>query len=162
MFRKMRRTKQALSQEECIQILNSTTHGVLAVSGDDGYPYAVPVSHTYEDGKLYFHCAVEGHKLDAIARSDKVSFCTVAQDEVQPAEFATLYRSVILFGRARVVTDDAARRRALESLVLKFSPGFVEEGQREIEKDWARTCVVEISIEHMTGKCAKALASAGE
>lgn len=157
MFREMRRKKQALSQAECIQILNACTHGVLALSGDDGYPYAVPVSHIYEDGKLYFHCAVEGHKLDAIARNDRVSFCVVERDDVQPADFATLYRSVIVFGRARVVTEDAARRRALESLVRKFSPGFVAEGQREIEKDWARTAVVEIRIEHMTGKCAKAL-----
>ena len=155
MFREMRRKKQELSREETLEILKTSTSGVLAVSGDDGYPYTVPVSHAYQDGKLFFHCAIEGHKIDGILRNDKVTFCVIAKDEVIPEKFATDYRSAVVFGRARILTEDSERRAALECLVEKFSPGYLEEGQKEIERDWERVCVVEIQIEHMTGKSAK-------
>jgi nitroimidazol reductase NimA-like FMN-containing flavoprotein (pyridoxamine 5'-phosphate oxidase superfamily) len=152
MFREMRRKKQELTQAETIEILQTCTSGVLGVSGDDGYPYTVPVSHVYKDGNLYFHCANEGHKLDGIQRNDKVSFCVIAQDEVIPEKFATRYRSAIVFGRARILTGDRERRHALECLQEKLSPDYPEEGQQLIEKDWDRVCVVEVRIEHMTGK----------
>ncbi len=86
MFREMRRSRQALPQEECTSILDRGTHGVLALAGDDDYPYAVPISYVYADGKLFFHCAKTGHKLDAIARCAKASFCVVDQDQVAPLE----------------------------------------------------------------------------
>jgi nitroimidazol reductase NimA-like FMN-containing flavoprotein (pyridoxamine 5'-phosphate oxidase superfamily) len=157
MFREMRRKKQNLSEERTIEILKASTSGVLAVSGDDDYPYTVPLSHVYKDGKLYFHCAREGHKIDGIQRNNKVSFCVIDQDEVIQESFATHYRSVTVFGRARILTEDSERRYALECLVQKFSPDYIEEGQREIERDWDRVCVIEVSIEHMTGKIAKDL-----
>ena len=100
MFRDMRRTKQLLPAEEAEDILRQASAGVLAVSGDNGYPYAVPLSYAYADDKLYFHLATSGHKLDGIRRNEKVSFCVIAQDEVVPERFATDYRSVIAFGRA--------------------------------------------------------------
>ena len=150
MFREMRRKKQMLSNEEAVEILKSHATGVLGVSGDDGYPYTVPINYTYQDGRLFFHCAKEGHKLDAIRRSEKVSFCVIDQDEVVPAKFATRYRSVIAFGRARILETDSKRRAALESLVDKYSPGYYAEGQAEIEKDWARVCLIEVYIEHLT------------
>ena len=103
-------------------MLRSCTSGVLAVHGDGGYPYAVPLSYAYDDGRLFFHCAAAGHKLDAIARSDKVSFCVIAADEVVPSTFTTHFRSAVVFGRARVLTDDAQRRHALECLAKKYSP----------------------------------------
>lgn len=84
MFREMRRKKQLLPEEEAIAILKEGTFGVLALSGDDGYPYAVPISYVYEGGKLWFHCAKSGHKLDAIRREPKASFCVTAQDKVVP------------------------------------------------------------------------------
>jgi uncharacterized protein len=155
MFRDMRRKKQELTREETIEILKTSTSGVLAVTGDEGYPYTVPVSHAYQDGKLFFHCAKEGHKIDGIQRNDKVTFCVIAKDEVIPEKFATDYLSVIVFGRARILTEDGERRSALECLVEKFSPGYMEAGRKEIERDWNRVCVVEILIEHMTGKTAK-------
>jgi hypothetical protein len=154
MFRAMRRKKQALSNSETLEILQTCTSGVLAVSGDDGYPYAVPVSYVYHAGKIFFHCAHEGHKIDSIRRNDRVSFCVIAQDQVIPEKFATAYRSAIVFGRARILQDDAERRFALERLVEKFSPDFATEGQKEIDRLWDQTCVVEIHIEHMTGKAA--------
>lgn len=154
MFREMRRKKQALSMAETLEILQTCTSGVLAVSGDGGYPYTVPVSHVYHEGKVFFHCALEGHKIDGIRRNDKVSFCVITQDEVLPEKFATAYRSAVVFGRARILQENAEKRFALECLVEKFSPGFTAEGQKEIERLWNQTCVVEIKIEHMTGKAA--------
>ena len=106
MFREMRRSRQALSREACEQILKENTSGVLAVSGNDGYPYAVPLSYVYEDGVIYFHGAPAGHKIDAIAADGKVSFCVVSQDEIHPEKYTTYYRSVIAFGKAQVFTDE--------------------------------------------------------
>jgi hypothetical protein len=154
MFRGMRRKNQALSNAETIGMLRTCTSGVLAVSGDDNYPYAVPLSYAYKDGKLYFHAAKAGHKIDAIGRNNKVSFCVIGSDEVVAGKFTTHYRSAIVFGKARILTDAGERRFALNCLLEKYSPGFIREGQVEIEKDWDRLCVVEIHIEHMTGKAA--------
>ncbi len=98
MFRRMRRAAQQLSDAEALDILKRGSSGVLAVAGDEGYPYAVPLSYAYSEGKLFFHVAKSGHKLDAIARNDKVSFCVIGKDEVVPDEFTTYYRSVVVFG----------------------------------------------------------------
>lgn len=155
MFREMRRKKQLLSQAETIEILQTCTSGVLAVSGDEGYPYAVPLSYAYEDGKLYFHMAKDGHKLDGIVRNDKVSFCVIQQDQVMPQTFTTHYRSAIVFGQARILTEDTDKRHALECLAQKYSPDLPEQGQAEIEMDWNRVLAVELVIEHMSGKAAK-------
>ena len=84
MFREMRRKKQMLSLEECVAVLDNGTSGVLAVDGDNDYPYAVPLSYVYCDSKIFFHCARSGHKLDAIARNEKVSFCVIEADQVMP------------------------------------------------------------------------------
>lgn len=154
MFREMRRKKQLLSQAETIEILNRCTSGVLGVTGDNDYPYTVPLSYAYKDGKIFFHCAKEGHKIDGIKRNDKVTFCVIDKDEIISKTFTTYFRSVTLFGRARILTDDGERRYALESIVEKYSPDYFEEGQREIESQWKSVCLVEVKIEHMTGKAA--------
>jgi uncharacterized protein len=154
MFREMRRKKQLLSDEETIQILRSCTSGVLAVSGDDGYPYAVPLSYAYNEGKLYFHLAKEGHKLDGIQRNEKVSFCVIHTDDVVQKTFTTHFRSAIVFGRARILSEDNEKRFALQSLVEKYSPDYLAEGAAEIESGLERVCIVEVQIEHMTGKAA--------
>ncbi len=153
MFREMRRKKQALSSEQNSTVLNRATSGVLAVSGDDGYPYAVPLSYAYHDNKLFFHCAKTGHKLDAIARNEKASFCVIDRDQVVQEEYTTYFRSVIVFGRARVLTDDAERRQALEMLAEKYSPDLAAgRHQQTIDKEFNAVCVVELTIEHMSGK----------
>lgn len=157
MFREMRRKKQLLSEAEAIEILESCTSGVLAVTGDHDYPYTVPLSYTYKDNKLFFHCAKTGHKIDGIKRNDKVSFCVIDKDEVIQKTFNTLYRSVTVFGRAKILRDDDEKQYALESLLEKYSPDYFEEGQGEIESDWNNVCVVEIKVEHMTGKAAMEL-----
>ena len=107
-------------------MLESCTSGVLAVHGDDDYPYAVPLSFAYEDGKLFFHCAKAGHKLDALERSEKASFCVIAADDVVQSTFTTHFRSAIVFGRAKVVTDDREKRHTLDCLVKKYSPDYLE------------------------------------
>ena len=154
MFREMRRKKQQLSETMAISMLKSATAGVLAVHGDDGYPYTVPVSHVYEDGKLFFHSAVEGHKVDAIRRNTKVSFCVIQQDEVIPEALSTLYRSVIVFGRARILVDAIEKQHALECLAQRFSEDYMEKAKTEIRNDWDRLIVVELKIEHITAKAA--------
>lgn len=154
MFREMRRKKQLLSEEETIEILKSCSSGVLGVIGDDGYPYTVPLSYSYKNGKILIHSAKQGHKIDSIIKNDKVSFCVIEKDEVIQETFTTHFRSVSIFGRARILTDDSDRRYALESLVEKYSPDFIEEGQKEIEKEWDRVSLIEVKIEHMTGKAA--------
>ena len=152
MFRPMRRKKQLLPVEETIAMLESCTSGVLAVQGDDDYPYAVPLSFAYEDGKLFFHSAVAGHKLDALGRSEKASFCTIAADHIVPEKFTTHFRSAIAFGRARVLTDDVEKKHALMCLAEKYSPDHLDQADAEIDGDWKRVCVIELAIEHMTGK----------
>ena len=152
MFRAMRRKKQLLPETETIAMLQSCTSGVLAVHGDDGYPYAVPLSFAYEDGKLFFHCAKAGHKIDALERSDKASFCVIAADDVVQSTFTTHFRSAIAIGRARVVTDGGEKRHALDCLVKKYSPDYLEAADAEIDGDWKRVCVIELAIGHMTGK----------
>ena len=157
-FRKMRRFKQELSEQESLEILRAGTHGVLAVAGDDGYPYAVPLSYVYHDGYLYFHCAKQGHKLDAIARNPKASFCVVAADDVKPAEFTTYFRSVICFGTVRVMDmDDAVTLAKHIILSDKYSPGMDAERDAEIASGFHRMLMLEFRIEHMSGKQAKEL-----
>ena len=154
MFRDMRRIGQQLPEAACVGILERATSGVLALTGDDGYPYAVPLSYLYQDGKILFHCAKSGHKLDAIARSAKVSFCVVDEDHVVPERYTTYFRSVIAFGRARILEDEAEKRDAIERLAAKYSPEQAEGRKQEIDQAFSHLCLVEISVEHMTGKAA--------
>lgn len=157
MFRDMRRHQQQLSREECNLILSSATSGVLSLLGDEDYPYGVPMSHLYAPPHLYFHGAVSGHRADAVARHGKASFCVIAQDEVDPPAFSTRYRSVIAFGRIRIVEDEAEKRRAIEALAERFSPGLREAAQREIAESWNHMHMFALDIEHMTGKESRSL-----
>ena len=152
-FRPMRRGKQALSMPECAEILARGTSGVLALAGDGGYPYAVPLSYVYDGERLYFHCARAGHKLDAIAREPKASFCVVGRDEVILEKYTTYFRSVIAFGRVRVVEDEAQKRAAIDLLARKYAPDdSAENRERAIERDWKPLCMLEMEIDHLSGK----------
>lgn len=152
----MRRQKQALSEAEATAVLRRNTSGVLAVSGADGWPYAVPLSYVYEDGKLFFHCALQGHKLDVLKQNSRVSFCVIDQDQVMPEALTTCYRSVIVFGTARILTREEERHRALLLLAEKYAMR-VPEKEKEIERLFDRTCLVEITVAHMSGKQAREL-----
>ncbi len=152
-FREMRRNKQQLTEAECIEILKRSTSGTLAVSGDNGYPYAVPLSYVYHNNSLYFHCAKNGHKLDAIKGSNKVSFCVIDRDEILPEKYTTCFQSVIIFGRASIMKDNEAILRAIKLLSLKYAPNNSDESiNEEIKKGLPAMHMVKIEIEHMTGK----------
>ncbi len=158
MFRDMRRKRQALSPEACEAVLRRGTSGVLALDGDDGYPYAVPISYLYDGGTLYFHCAKTGHKLDAIKRNQKASFCVIDQDRVVPEQYTTHYRSVIAFGTMRVLSDEPEMRTAIEKLALKYAPEDTPEHRAQaIEREWGALCMLELTIDHLSGKEAKEL-----
>ena len=159
MFREMRRKRQQLMEDEARQIMAAGTSGVLALSGDDGYNYAVPISYALDGNKIYFHSARSGHKLDAMRRNDRVSFCVIERDEIVPEEFTTYFRSAIAFGRIKIVEDDAdpEKRRGLELLAAKYSPA-VDVAAREEELLKMKACVVPVlEIEHLTGKAAREL-----
>jgi len=149
----MRRKKQALPPAECAAILERGTSGVLALQGDDGYPYAVPISYVYDGTSLFFHCAKSGHKLDAIHRSEKASFCVIDQDQVIPEAYTTGFRSVIAFGRIRLLEASVEKRTAIEKLAIKYAPEDTPEKRRAaIDRDWTSLCMLEMQIDHMTGK----------
>ncbi len=151
----MRRIKQALSREECESILSSASCGVLSLCGDGGYPYGVPVNHCYENGKITFHCAKQGHKTDAIKRCGKVSFCVIARDDVISEKRTTAYISVIAFGTAHIVEDEARLREIAGNIGKKFSGDYPDDCLAETEETIRNNtlCCVEITVEHMTGKC---------
>ena len=157
MMREMRRFKQALTREQCDEILNRGTSGVLAVAGEGGWPYAVPLSYVWTAGRLFFHFAPAGHKLDAIRREERVSFCVTGRDQVVPEEYTTYYRSVIVFGRARVVDSPEGKRHAIEALCGKYCPGFPEAMAAEIDGSGERFLMVELVPERVTGKQAREL-----
>lgn len=156
MFREMRRFKQQLSEKESIEILKTGKTGILGVLGDNGYPYTVPINYVYEDGKIYFHGAKVGHKIDAIKQCNKVSLCVVEKDDVIKDELTTYFRSVILFGKARILETDEEIFHAVRVLSLKYN-NDKEVIDKGIKKSWDRLSCVEIIIEHLTGKEAKEL-----
>lgn len=157
MFREMRRIKQQLSKEECEEILARGKTGVLAVLGDDGYPYTVPINYYYTDGKIYLHCAKTGHKLDAIKKEQKVSFCVVARDDILQEKYTTLFKSVVAFGKAEILTDENEMRSSVTSLAEKYCTDCLEGIPAEVERGFGILCMIKINIEHMTGKQGKEL-----
>ena len=163
MFRPMRRSRQELTRQETDKLLYSCSSGVLALSGDEGWPYAVPLSYVYDGEKIYFHCAKSGHKLDAVKNEPRASFCVIARDDVVPEKFTTFYKSVIVFGRVRVLEDGAEKRAAIEKLARKYSPDESDESLRdEIDRAWSALCMLELSVEHVSGKQCRELISKPE
>ncbi len=148
----MRRNRQQLSREECERILGCCTSGVLALTGDGGYPYAVPLSYVYADGAIIFHSAVQGHKVDAIKRDSRCSFCVIEQDEIKPAEFTTYFRSVIAFGRIHTLEDAAEKVQALRLLGRRYSPNDESGLQHEIDKSLDHVLLLRLDIDHLSGK----------
>lgn len=152
-FRPMRRRGRELDRDQCEKLLEEGLHGVLSLSGDGGWPYAVPLNYVYRDGKLYFHGAKAGHKLDALRRDPRASFCVVTRDRVIPEKYTTDYRSVVAFGLLREVTEEAEKRAALHALAAKYAPAETEESrERAVNAELAATAVLELTVVHVTGK----------
>ena len=160
MFPKMRRHRQETTRDEAVALLHKTDYGILALHGEDGYPYTVPMNHVYieggldgtaELGAIYFHCALVGHKLDAIARDPKASFCVVGKHAYRPQKFATTYESVIAFGQVAILKE-SSKAEALYKLSKKFDPNEHDLILNEIEKDGPRCAVLELRIDRLTSK----------
>lgn len=151
-FRQMRRKRQQLTQEESIAILQKATAGTLALLGDDDYPYAVPISYVYNEGKIYFHSALNGHKVDAIRKYDKASFCVIEKDDVQTEKYTTFFRSVIAFGRIHIIEDEKEKLDIVRMLGNRYNPNQDDALQKEIESGLSRLLAIRFDIEHLTGK----------
>lgn len=161
-FREMRRRRQQISEEECISILQKGTSGVLSVLGDNGYPYGVPISYVYHYGRIYFHSATRGHKVDVLARNPKASFTVIALDNVLPEKYTTCFESVICFGNVKFIEDEEEKREILCLLGHRYNPFGGEEGlMREIAGAIGRVLVMEFVPEHISGKRAKELLPRG-
>ena len=151
-FREMRRKRQQLTDAECIAILQRATSGTLALLGDNDYPYAVPMSFVYHDGKIFFHSALSGHKVDAIRRCDKASFCAIDKDDVKPEVYTTYFSSVIAFGRIHIIDDADERMSVARMLGNRYYPNHDQALSRELAQGFDRMLVICLDIEHMTGK----------
>ncbi len=153
MFRPMRRFKQQLKESDCIAVLKTEKRGVLSMLGEDGYPYGIPMNHWYcpEDGKLYFHGAKSGHKIDAITKCSKVSYCVYDAGYRREGEWALNVRSVVVFGQIGFVADEKKAREIGENLLRKFTDdeAYI---RNEIENALPRAQCLELTIDHMTGK----------
>ena len=156
MFRELVRKNQALDEAECIRILKDEKRGVLSVLGDDEYPYGSPINHLYleEDGCLYFHGGMQGHKIDAMKRHDKVSFCVYDQGNPprpNKADWSLDFKCVIVFGRVEFIDDRDETIRISRLLCDKFTQdqAYIDD---EVARSGARTLCFRLRPEHMTGK----------
>lgn len=153
MFREVsRNSKQILSAERCEAILNKATSGVLNLLGDDDYPYGVPISYAYKDGRLYFHGMPHGHKMDAMTKHEKASFTIIETDQVVAEEYTSYFRSVIVFGKMRVLEKPGEKVEGLMNLVDKYSAEYRDGGMDEINGKLNGVSVFVLEIEHISGK----------
>ncbi len=153
MFRKMTRYRQQLDAAECVSILKKEKRGVLSLIGDGGYPYGVPINHFYceEDGKIYFHSGMSGHKVDAIRACPKASFCVYDEGFRKEGEWALNIKSVIVFGKIEFIED----RSVIYGIAAKLSRKFTDDEKyiaRELEKSGPATLMFALVPEHITGK----------
>lgn len=155
MFTKMRRDKQQLSYNDCIDILLNTTSGVLALNGKQGYPYALPLSFVFYDGCIYFHSALSGYKISCINENDKASFCVIAKDEILREKFTTRYKSIIAFGKVSIVSDESEKDKALYLIAEKYGPSDNRIIADEVAEFADKACVIKFSVEDIKGKASK-------
>lgn len=147
----MRNSKQLLSSEDTMAVMNRCTNGVLACLGDEDYPYAVPLSFVFFNEKVYFHSAKAGHKIDSIIKYPKVSFSVIDEDTIVSKEYTTYFRSAIAFGKARIAEGNE-RLEAFKALVKKYSGDQPEDAQNKEIAGCTKAYIIAIDIEHITGK----------
>lgn len=152
MKREMYKKDRQMSDAAAAEIFAVGNHGTLAVNGDDGYPYAVPVNYVYDGGKIYIHSAKYGYKIDAIKANDKVCFSAILNSRVQQDRYTAAFQSVIAFGRISFVEDETEKRRILEQFIYKMSPDFVEGGMKFVDAAIGKTALLCIDVEEITGK----------
>ncbi len=153
MFRRLKRQKQALSKEECLQILQKEKRGVLSVLGDDDYPYGMPINHYFdpEENKLYFHGGRYGHKIDAMRRHNKASYCIYGDGFIENDNWYLCFKSVIVFGKIEFIEDKDKIADLCRKLSYRFTKdeNYIEE---EIQKSLQGTLMFSLSIEDIQGK----------
>ena len=150
-MKELRRKDRAITEEEAIALLNKAEYGVLSTVTENGEPYGVPLNFCVIDHCIYFHCAVEGRKIDNIKQNKSVSFCAVGNTEILPDKFGTKYESVIVSGEVEEVFD-MNKQLALEGLLHKYSLEFIDKGIKYIEGLKEKTRVFKITINKLTGK----------
>lgn len=153
MFRELERKNKQISDDECIEILKNEKRGVLSVLGDNDYPYGMPMNHFYneKDGCIYFHSGKMGHRLDAIKKHDKVSFCVYDEGYRKDGEWALNIKSVIVFGKIEVIDDIDTIVDITTSLSHKFTDDD-EYIQNEIRLYADKAMLLKLNVEHMCGK----------
>jgi len=150
-MRNVRRKDREIGMQETIELLSNCEYGFLSTVGKDGQPYGVPLSYAYKNNCIYFHCALDGHKIENIENNPTVSFCVVGHTKVLPEKFATEYESAVVFGIASEL-QGVEKNNALLWLLEKYSPAFIEEGKIYIDQKDKATKVIKIVIDHMSGK----------
>ena len=153
-MRNIRRKDRALETQDATKLLSNGEYGILSTVGENNQPYGVPLSYVYENNSIYFHCALDGHKIENIVNNPKVSFCVIGNTKILPEKFATEYESAVAFGVASEI-QGAERNKALLLLLEKYSPEFIEEGHKYIEKLNKATKVIKLAIDHISGKARK-------
>ncbi len=151
MFRESRKPEKTLSESEMKEILTTAEYGVLSTVGEDGYPYGIPVNFVYDGENLYFHGAKEGHKVDNLRFSNKVAFTVVVDTQVLPKEFNTKFRSVIVFGKAMIATDEE-RSKVFELILEKYAQTNIENGHKYVAHSGHEADIYKIQIEHASAK----------
>ncbi|WP_371362409.1 hypothetical protein SRRS_35600 [Sporomusa rhizae] len=151
-MRTMRLAKQELDSERTRRILETAFYGVLSTVSEDGMPYGVPLNHVLTDNKLYFHCAVKGHKLDNILHSSKACFTVVGDTKMLPEIFTAHFESVIAFGTVRILQDPVDITRAVRLLCEKNTPQRLDVVDSVIAGYLSKLTALEMTIEHLTGK----------
>ena len=155
MFRELRRKTREISTEATKQLLKTERLGILAVNGEDGYPYAIPLNYYYdeEQNKIYFHGARAGYKYDMIKASDKVCFTVVGKEQIKnpDEQWAPYLRSAVVFGRCRFMENTPETMAILKALAMKYFP-TEDIADKEIAASGKAVQMYEIVIEHISGK----------
>lgn len=151
MFKKMRKSHMSMDDGRIEELLRKSEYGIVSTVGENGYPYGFPMSYVYIDGSIYFHCGLNGHKIDNISYDNRVSMTVVGETSLVPELLDTNYESIVLFGKV-INVQGGEKIRALKKIVEKYAKGFNLEGDKSISDEKHITNVFKIEIEHITGK----------
>jgi len=154
-FRDIRRKDRMLDHENAMNLIKTGEYGFLAMCGKNGYGYGIPLNYVLDGNSIYFHCAVEGNKIDNIRHNNRVSFCVTGRTQVLPAQFSTAYESALVFGRITDHLSEEERHKALDLLITKYSPDFADNSDEYISRSFHRTNILRLDMEHLSGKSKK-------
>ena len=154
-MKSLRRDDRRLDDAAAMALLKRGEYGILSTSDKHNRPYGIPVNYVVMDENIFFHCAVEGQKLENITANTGVSFCVVGKTELIPEKFSTRYESVVVSGKADIIENKMLKKSALRALVAKYAPDHTAAGNTYIDKLMDQTAVVRVSIEYLAGKATK-------